>query len=362
MSAPLRTAMTALDRTLRIDTDQALNVNSLPSIGDFTITSSTTGALVVQSVTIFGRSIYIGVNVRMQGLITVNYTGTAIKNLAGESMATIINQTAINNSGGSDVTTPYPIGGTIAGAAILIYFSEVLNTANVPASGAFAVAVGTVAASLSGQTIYGNVLSMVSSPLGEAGEDVTFSYTPLGVNDLQDYAALKVSPIVAMLLTNLSAANGYYSNQTDLESFYGTDNIRKWSQMDGGTIADQTRIALYLSHGDSWINRKLREAGYTTPVATSSLDFDQLNEVCTEIVGAWVYMARGTMDVLDKSQKALRDQMQGHEKAARSQLRDLIMRGLDAPKAAFSTQFAAVAPAEYPSLGCSGSFTWPYNR
>lgn len=207
---------------------------------------------------------------------------------------------------------------------------------------------------------------MTSTPAAKGGDLTTLTYVPPGLNPLQDYAGLKVSPIAApMLLTNLSIPSSYYSDQTDLEVFYGVDNIRKWSQLDGGTTADLSRIAQYLIQGDRWIDRKLRENGYNAPLAISSADFDLVSDAHTELVGSWIYMARGKMDIsqaVAKGQKSLRDQMADHEKSAKAKMRDLIMRGLDGTKAAFSSAFASVAPAEYPSVQIPGSFTWPYNR
>lgn len=366
MSAPILQQMISLDRTLRLDYNQLLNPNSVPSISEITATSSTNGVLTTQSIVVFGSSVYVGVNIRQQGLISVLYNGTGIKNLNGESAGPITNVLTTNNTGVSDVTVPYPIGGTVSGSAVLVYFSEVLNPANVPAASSLMLLADAVIPVLSGLTIYGTLLSMTSTPAAKGGDLTTLTYVPPGLNPLQDYAGLKVSPIAApMLLTNLSIPSSYYSDQTDLEVFYGVDNIRKWSQLDGGTTADLSRIAQYLIQGDRWIDRKLRENGYNAPLAISSADFDLVSDAHTELVGSWIYMARGKMDIsqaVAKGQKSLRDQMADHEKSAKAKMRDLIMRGLDGTKAAFSSAFASVAPAEYPSVQIPGSFTWPYNR
>lgn len=334
MSAPILQSIACKDRTVILTYDQLLDDTVVMDAGDFAITSSGSPAVFNEtSALAFGKSVYIGTAELIPvALVTVNYSGTDIKNLAGENAPAIINQTANNTSTGSDTTQPTPIGGTINGATARIYFAEVLDAASVPAIGSFGfLDNGSVVAVSGAAVVYGNRLTLTASVAAVAGHTMAFNYTQPGANPLRDPALNKAPSIFSLLLTNLSSAAGYYAGQQDIEDWFGIDNVASWSQLDNEVAtADETRIARALAYADRQIDRELRTAGVSVPVATSSADFDLLGDIAAEMAGVWLYLARGKQDLGGgETGAAMAGKMDDHRKHADDELTDLIADGID---------------------------------
>jgi hypothetical protein len=331
--------MASLDRTMRIDYDQPLDVDSVPSLSEITVTSAVDGLLTTQSIVIFGSSVYVGVNLRQQGLISVNYSGTAIQNEGGEAAAAIINQLTVNGTGVSDVTVPYPVGGTISGGALLLYFSEVLNPANVPAVGSFLVTIDGDAVVLSGLSIYGTLLSGTAAPAAFAGAIAVLTYTPPVLNPLQDYAALQVPPIATLLLVNLSTTQtGFWTTRALVEDRWGHENTRKWSNKGDSDSVDADPVAWQqaLDDTDSKFNADFLNNDYDlddlTPTWLATSPYAARVQVLAKIwAGTELYFARGLLDVSSGGNSNLeeRDNMQGWRNYVDAELEKMFDAGLD---------------------------------
>lgn len=350
--------MISLDRTLRIDWDAVLDPNSLPSLADFTVTSSVTGALGVISVVLVGKSAYVGVSANQQGLISVNYSGTAIKNLAGDAAPAIINQLTVNNSGVSDVTPPYPIGATLSGIAALFYFSEILDPAHVPDPSSIAIMFGSIPLSPIGLTIYGNLLSGTLAVSTTGGIPSSWTYAPPVLDPLQDYAGLKVAPITAAsVIENINTAVvGYYADRSDVEDQYGIENVQKWSQLDAtkADTADTSRIRKSLVYQDNWLNRELRLNNYNWPLSTASEDFDELSDLASMGAGIWLYRSRGKAD----AGKEMEGKLSEAAKYIRNEIRNIMMRGIDQPQRNESPPIQVVCADDPVYIAPIWSYPW----
>lgn len=104
-------------------------------------------------------------------------------------------------------------------------------------------------------------------------------------------------PITATPITGGSAA-GRYAAQSDVESQFGIDNIRVWSQLDNSqTAADVSRIQLALDYADGKIISTFMNFGnYVTPLAPIGTDAALVTRWAAVIAGAWLYQSRGLRD------------------------------------------------------------------
>jgi len=86
-----------------------------------------------------------------------------------------------------------------------------------------------------------------------------------------------------------------YSTQSDLENFWGSDNIAAWSDLTGGKTADTTRIAAAIAYADKKIdNRFRRQSRYEVPFTTGTDGTydDQLIDWSAGLAGDWLYRSR----------------------------------------------------------------------
>jgi phage gp36-like protein len=100
--------------------------------------------------------------------------------------------------------------------------------------------------------------------------------------------------------TPLSAgeASGQYASQSDIESQFGTSNVRVWSQLDNSvTTADETRIQQALDFADARIISTFAGYGnYVTPLAPLGSDVTLVTRWAAVLAGAWLYQSRGLRD------------------------------------------------------------------
>jgi phage gp36-like protein len=103
--------------------------------------------------------------------------------------------------------------------------------------------------------------------------------------------------IVATAITTGSAA-GRYAAQSDIESQFGIDNVRVWSQLDNTQpTADVTRIQQALDFADGKIISAFINFGnYVTPLAPLGSDAVLVTRWAAIIAGAWLYQSRGLRD------------------------------------------------------------------
>jgi len=94
------------------------------------------------------------------------------------------------------------------------------------------------------------------------------------------------------------SASGRYAVQGDVESQFGIDNVRVWSQLDNSqTTADVSRIQQALDFADGRIISTFANFGnYVTPLAPIGTDAALVTRWAAVIAGAWLYQSRGLRD------------------------------------------------------------------
>jgi phage gp36-like protein len=104
-------------------------------------------------------------------------------------------------------------------------------------------------------------------------------------------------PITATPITAGSAV-GIYAAQSDVESQFGIDNVRVWSQLDNTqTSADVSRIQQSLDYADGRIISAFANFGnYVMPLAPLGTDVALVTRWAAVIAGAWLYQSRGLRD------------------------------------------------------------------
>lgn len=104
-------------------------------------------------------------------------------------------------------------------------------------------------------------------------------------------------PVTATPIDEGSAA-GRYAAQCDVESQFGIDNIRVWSQLDNTqATADVARIQQALNYADGMIISTFANFGnYVTPLAPIGTDAVLVTRWAAVIAGAWLYQSRGMRD------------------------------------------------------------------
>src|SRR5271170_7223887 len=104
-------------------------------------------------------------------------------------------------------------------------------------------------------------------------------------------------PITATPI-NAGSAVGIYAAQSDVESQFGIDNVRVWSQLDNTqTSADVSRIKQSLDYADGRIISAFANFGnYVTPLAPLGTDIALVTRWAAVIAGAWLYQSRGLRD------------------------------------------------------------------
>ena len=106
---PTLSTASATGSTLTLGYSETLDANFTPAPGDFSVAKSLS-ADVVTGVTVSGSSVVLTLTdaVVPGDLVTVSYSGTATRDLAGNAAATFLNQTVLTGGGGGGGGTPAP--------------------------------------------------------------------------------------------------------------------------------------------------------------------------------------------------------------------------------------------------------------
>jgi phage gp36-like protein len=104
-------------------------------------------------------------------------------------------------------------------------------------------------------------------------------------------------PVIATAIST-GSATGRYAAQSDIESQFGIDNIRVWSQLDNSqTSADVSRIQQSLDFADAKIIATFANFGnYVTPLAPIAEGVSLVTRWAAIFAGAWLYQSRGLRD------------------------------------------------------------------
>jgi len=82
---------------------------------------------------------------------------------------------------------------------------------------------------------------------------------------------------------------GIYIGQSNIEDVFGIDNIAAWSNLEGGTEVNVTRVALAISYAEGIIEDSFRGGRYQipfSPVPIIVIDW------CSKLAGVWLFLCR----------------------------------------------------------------------
>jgi len=82
---------------------------------------------------------------------------------------------------------------------------------------------------------------------------------------------------------------GRYVTKTDVENIFGMDNVVVWSNLEGGTAVNETRIAQAILYAESIIEDSFRGGRYQLPFSPVSV---VLKDWCAKLAGIWLFSCR----------------------------------------------------------------------
>lgn len=85
--------------------------------------------------------------------------------------------------------------------------------------------------------------------------------------------------------------------QTDIENVYGANYVAQWSSFDQGNnaVVNPTRITKAISLGQTWVNNRLAQSPYLTPISANDDNnppADIVDAMAT-LAGWWLFKTRG---------------------------------------------------------------------
>ncbi len=90
---------------------------------------------------------------------------------------------------------------------------------------------------------------------------------------------------------------GLYIAQSDIESEWGTDNVKQWSNLDGTTVTvDATRVAAAIDFAEGYVEGRLRTSRYRVPF--SFLDTRSegvMKRLMATLAGEWLGSQRAAV-------------------------------------------------------------------
>jgi hypothetical protein len=206
MSAPQLISLSFKDRTLAMRFDQELDANSVPDLEDVNIGSSAPPNNPTEnSIVIFFDTVYIGVAELIgASIISATYSGSWIRNKAGELAAAFNNQVANNSGNGVDNSAPVLLGLVGDEEFVHLYFNEVLAMNMVPAASSFGVNVANLAQSVMSidqVSVHGTRASLTLDGWIKNGWSATALYTAPVVFPLQDPSGNLVASLASSAAT-----------------------------------------------------------------------------------------------------------------------------------------------------------------
>jgi len=126
-----------------------------------------------------------------------------------------------------------------------------------------------------------------------------------------------------------SSAAGIYADDSDLEDWYGRDNIDEYSDLQNAGNRDNARIQKWLTKADDWINLEFKRAGRDTPIAEDADDFSALSDVAAEWAGAMLAKGRGDIPRGWSKRDDFDSAMDGHIERATDRLKELVAAWVD---------------------------------
>ncbi len=84
-----------------------------------------------------------------------------------------------------------------------------------------------------------------------------------------------------------------YSELADINNVYGSYNVIEWSDLNGTSTLDSTRIAAAIAWADETINSRLRSSVYAVPLPSGNV---KVTDWSATLAGWWLYRSRGLRD------------------------------------------------------------------
>ena len=205
--------------TLTLTYDEVLDDENVPATGDFAVTVDG-DSNEVSSIDVRGRDVVLALVDLAPSLKEVNVSYTdptanddtnAIQDPAGNDAVSLVDQAVTNSSTVLDETAPEFVSATTStdGASITLAYDEILDSANKPAIGNFAVTVQAESTSVSSVSVSGKTVVLALGSVVTAGEIVTVAYTdPTAnvddTNAIQDRAGNDADDLLEQTVTNAS--------------------------------------------------------------------------------------------------------------------------------------------------------------
>lgn len=133
-------------------------------------------------------------------------------------------------------------------------------------------------------------------------------------------AALSCAAVVAAARASRSVTDAYCT-QTEIESYFGRDNVRKWADLNNNNVTTEieARIAEAINRATEEIDARLLGGPYTIP-----LEFDTMPrpivKIAVQLAGDDLYGPRGAQDFDDETGQSLH-RLRGEREAALESLR-----------------------------------------
>lgn len=154
--------------------------------------------------------------------------------------------------------------------------------------------------------------------------EVTFTEPAEGLSYHYSYQVVSGADQITddgVLTVDLPA--GTYADSSDLDDFYGVENVTAYSDLADADTRDNARIQKFLDYADDWINLAFKQVGRTTPIPSDADDFSTLTRIAAEWAGAM--LAKGRGDLPDKYKGDAFDSfMDGHIERAQAALQSLV--------------------------------------
>lgn len=115
-----------------------------------------------------------------------------------------------------------------------------------------------------------------------------------------------------------------YSSQSDIENVFGTDNVRKWSNLDNNvTGANTTRIATAIALADRQIDNMLRRSKYAVPLQGTHGALVEVTNWSATLAGVWLYEARGLEDTNEITGQLV-SKFSGHRRRVENEIKAVL--------------------------------------
>ena len=99
-----------------------------------------------------------------------------------------------------------------------------------------------------------------------------------------------------------------YAAKTDIESVFGKDNVARWSNLDGETGADATRITTAIAVADEDIENRFRGGRYAIPFIVAS---ETVKSWCARLAGIWLFENRPSYNKAETQKEGFQNMKDG---------------------------------------------------